>query len=96
MTKRTLINFVILRGQQYTKLVYCCVVFERKALRKIFGPTNERDCTWRIETDGELDKLIRHKNTINYVKTQRLSWFGHLQRMAEERMVKKYTSGNRC
>jgi hypothetical protein len=75
-----------------------------KYLRKIFGPTKERDGTWRIKTNDELenqnkdelDELIRHKNIINYIKAQRLSWFGHLQRMPEERTVKKYTSGNRC
>jgi hypothetical protein len=65
------------------------MVFERKVLRKIFGCTKERDGTWRIKTDDELDKLIRHKNTINYIKVQRLSWFGHLHRKPEERMVKK-------
>jgi hypothetical protein len=65
------------------------MVFERKVLRKIFGPTKERDGTWRIKTNDELDKLITHKNTINDIKAQRLSWFGHLQRMAEERVVKK-------
>jgi hypothetical protein len=27
---------------------------------KIFGPTKERDGTWRIKTNDELDKLIRH------------------------------------
>jgi hypothetical protein len=62
---------------------------ERRVLRKIFGPTKERDGTWRIKTDDELDKLIRHKNTINYINAQRLSWFGHLHRMPEERMVKR-------
>jgi hypothetical protein len=72
------------------------MVFERKVLRKIFGHTKERGGTWRIKTNGELDKLIRHKNIINYIKAQRLSWSGHLQRMAEERMVKKCTCGNGC
>jgi hypothetical protein len=67
-----------------------------KLLRKIFGPTKERDGTWGIKTNDELDKLIRHKNIINYVKAQRLSWFDQLHRMPEETMVKKkYTSGNR-
>jgi len=33
--------------------------------------------------------LIRHKNIINYVEAQTLSWFGHLRRISEERMVKK-------
>jgi hypothetical protein len=65
------------------------MVFERKVLRKIFGPTKEIDGTWRIKTNNELDKLIRHKNIINYIKPQRFSWFGHLHRMPEERMVKK-------
>jgi hypothetical protein len=64
------------------------MVFERKVL-KIFGPTKERDGTWRIKTNDELDVLIRHKNIINHIKAQRLSWFGHLQRMAEVRMVKR-------
>jgi hypothetical protein len=45
--------------------------------------------TWRIQTNDELDELIKHKNVINHTKAQRLSWFGHLQRMLEERMVKK-------
>ena len=61
------------------------MVFERKVLR-IFGPTKERNGTWRIKTN---DELIRHKNIINHIKAQRLSWFGHLHRMPEERMVKK-------
>ena len=65
------------------------MVFERKVLRKIFGPTKERDGTWRIKTNDELDILIRHKNIINYIKVQRLGWFDHLHRMPEERMVKK-------
>ena len=55
-------------------------------LRRMFGLTKEREGAWRIKTD---DELIRHKNIINYVKAQRLGWFGHLQRMVEERMVKK-------
>jgi hypothetical protein len=54
------------------------MVFERKVFRRIFGPTKERDGTWRIKTNNELDELIRHKNIINHIKAQRLSWFGHL------------------
>jgi hypothetical protein len=38
----------------------------------------QRDDTWRIKTNDELDKLIRHKNIINYIKAQRLSWFDHI------------------
>jgi hypothetical protein len=65
------------------------MAFKRKLLRRIFGFTKEEDGTWRIKINDELDELIRHKNVINYIKAQRLSWFGHLHRMPEERMVKK-------
>ena len=47
------------------------------------------DGTWRVETNDESDKLIKHENIINYIKAQRLSWFGHLHGMSEERMFKK-------
>jgi len=46
-------------------------VFERKNLRKIFGPTKEAKGNWRIKTNKELDELIKHRNIINYVKAQR-------------------------
>ena len=49
----------------------------------------ERDGTWRIKINDELDELIRHKNIINRIKAQRLSWFDRLHRMPEERMVKR-------
>ena len=65
------------------------MVFGRKVLGKIFGPSKERDVTWRIKTN---DELIKHKNIINHTKAQRLSWFGHLKRMPEERMVKEKKS----
>jgi len=32
------------------------MVFERKVLRKIFGPTNKY-CIWQIKTNQELDKI---------------------------------------
>jgi hypothetical protein len=40
-------------------------------------------------TNEELDKLIKHKNIVNNTKAQRLSWFGHVQRMSDSRTVKK-------
>ena len=60
------------------------LVFERR----ISGPTKENQI-WRVKTSEELDKLIKHKNIINYIKAQRLSGFGHMQRMPDTRTVKK-------
>jgi hypothetical protein len=56
-------------------------------VRKIFGPTNENS-VWRIKTSQELDKMIKHKNIINFIRAQRLGWLGHVERMQETRMVK--------
>jgi len=64
------------------------LVFERRILRRIFGPTKENNIT-KVKTNEELDKLIKHKNIINYIKAQRLSSFGHIQRMPDTRRIKK-------
>jgi len=69
------------------------LVFERKILRGIFGPTKENQ-TWRIKNYEELDKLIKHETVVNYIKAQRLRWFGHIQRMPEARAAKKIFKWN--
>ena len=61
-------------------------VFERKVLRRIYGPTKENDGTWRIKSNEELNRLIGNKNIINYIKVQRLAWFGHVYRMPYDSM----------
>jgi len=55
---------------------------------RIFGPTKENQI-WRIKTNEELDNPIKHKTIVNHIKAQRLSWFGHIQRMPDTRTVKK-------
>jgi len=65
------------------------LITERKILRRVFEPTKDRDSTWKIETSDESNNLIRNKNIINYIKAQRLSWFGHVDRTANDRLVKK-------
>jgi hypothetical protein len=69
------------------------LVFDRKIVGIIFGPTKENQI-WRIKTNEELDKLIKHRNIVNYIKPQRLSWFGHVQRMPDTRTVKKILQWN--
>jgi len=83
------VYFWVLKETTIQKLL----VFERKMLRKIFGPTKENQI-WRIKTKEELDKLIKYRNMVNYIKAQRLSWFGHVQRMPDTRRVKKIFKWN--
>ena len=61
------------------------LITERTILRRIFGPTKDR----KIKTTDELSNLIRNKNIIKYIKAQRLSWFGHVHWMTNDRMFKK-------
>ena len=35
------------------------------------------------------EKDIYYRTIINYTKSQRIGWFGHVYRMPDERMVKK-------
>jgi hypothetical protein len=63
--------------------------FERKILRKINGPTKLIDGIWRIKANEGLDKLIEHKNIIHFIKAQRLRRLSHVERMPEDRDVKK-------
>jgi hypothetical protein len=62
-------------------------ITERKILRKISGHTKERDGTWIVKPNDELNHLINNKNIINYIKSQRLSWFGHEYRMTNNRKM---------
>ena len=64
-------------------------VFERKVLRKIYGPTKENYGTWRIKSNEELNRLIGNNNIINHIKAQRLALFGHVYRMPDDSMIKK-------
>ena len=65
------------------------MVFERRLLRKIYGPTLDSDGTWRIKTNEELEMLIKKKNIVRFIKSQRLRWVVHVIRMDTTRTVKK-------
>jgi hypothetical protein len=41
-------------------ILHKLLVFEGKILRRIFGPTKGNQI-WRVNTNEELDKLIKHK-----------------------------------
>jgi hypothetical protein len=67
--------------------------FERKILRRIYGPMND-DGEWRIRYNTELYRLYQDSKLSNFIKLQRLSWAGHVQRMPESRIPKKILEGN--
>ena len=56
--------------------------------RRICGPKYE-DGEWKIRTNRELEKLNKGENIVKWIKGQRISWLGHLERIEEDRMSKK-------
>jgi len=64
------------------------LIFERKMFRRIYGPKYE-DGEWKSRTNRELEELSKGDNIVKWIKGQRISWLGHLERMEEDRMPKK-------
>jgi hypothetical protein len=55
-------------------------VFERKVLRRIYVPVCIQG-EWRLGTNAELDNFLGHADLVRFIKSQRLSWLGHVERM---------------
>jgi hypothetical protein len=66
--------------------------FERKILRKIYGPVKSPDASWRLRNNEELDRIIRKQNVVRQIKAKRLGWFGYTQRMEKHRITGKITN----
>jgi hypothetical protein len=64
-------------------------VFERKVMRKIHEPIKNQDVRWRIRISEETDLLIRHADTVRYIKAQRIRRTGNIVRMDKERTMKR-------
>jgi hypothetical protein len=62
-------------------------VFERKIFSRIYGPKYENG-EWKSRMNPELEEMSKGENTVKWIKGQRISWLGHLERM-EDRVPKK-------
>jgi hypothetical protein len=67
------------------------LVFERKIFRRIYGPKYENG-EWKTRTNRELEETNKGESIVKWIKGQRISWLGHLERMEENRMPKKIFS----
>ena len=52
------------------------------------GPKYENE-EWKSRTNRELEEMSAGENIVRWIKGQRISWLGHLERMEEYRMPKK-------
>jgi hypothetical protein len=64
------------------------LIFERKIFRRIYGPKYE-DEEWKSRMNRELEELSKGENIVKWIKGQKISWLGHLERMEKDRMPKK-------
>jgi hypothetical protein len=69
------------------------LVFERKIFRRIYGAKYENG-EWRTRKNRELEEMSKGENILKWIKGQRISWLGHLERLEENRMPKKIKVNN--
>ena len=62
------------------QMSYVLGVFERKILRRIYGPICE-EATWRSRYNEELYCLYDETDLVTTIKITRLRWAGHIVRM---------------
>jgi len=72
------------------------MIFERKIIRKIFGPIRTDDGYWRIKTNQEINDLLKGKNIIGCIKKRRLNWLGHVERKDNIVQSRRSRDGNPC
>jgi hypothetical protein len=70
-------------------------VFERKNLRKIYGPVKENEL-WRIRRNDKLEAIIKGENIVRFIKCQRTRWLGHIERMQDTAIPKNVVRKAEC
>jgi len=91
---KTLTRPIVAYGAETWKMTkkeeQALLIFERKIFRRIYGPKYENG-EWKSRTNRELEEMSKVKNIVKWIKGQRISWLGHLAKMEEDRMPKKFT-----
>jgi hypothetical protein len=93
---RTIVRPIIMYGYEgwttSERMEEALRVWERKILRKVYGPKRDTN-VWRIRTNKELQDKYRCANIVTSIKVRQLEWAGNV-RMDDERMVKTVFLGN--
>jgi hypothetical protein len=63
-------------------------ILEGKIVWKIYGPVKEGE-SWRIGTNKEIKDILQGTDVVKFVKSLRLRWCGHGERMRIQRMPKQ-------
>jgi len=44
---------------------------------------------WRIRNHNEIERILENKNLVKFIKSGRIRWLGHVERMDEEKIPKR-------
>uniref|UniRef100_A0A0K8SN56 Reverse transcriptase domain-containing protein n=1 Tax=Lygus hesperus TaxID=30085 RepID=A0A0K8SN56_LYGHE len=83
---KTLVRPVLTYGSETWTLSAATIksleVFERKILRRIFGPVRDGE-RWRARYNQEIYQLFDDQQIVGFIKCGRLRWAGHVARMPD-------------
>ncbi|KAJ4440160.1 hypothetical protein ANN_08298 [Periplaneta americana] len=89
---KTVVRPIVLYGSETwtlsKKMEQQLMTWERKILRKIYGPKYENG-HWRIRYNTELKTQYKSPDIVAEIKARRLEWLGHVIRMNDQRIPKK-------
>ena len=88
--KNTIIEKTLTYASESLTLTNQLNIFERKVYRRTLGPVydNEKE-KWRILTNKEIYASVKKPTIIETISLNTLCWFGHVQRMEENRVPKR-------
>lgn len=67
-----------------TRDVLLLNAWERKILRRIYGPKSDKG-EWRIKINAEVADMYAKPSLVTEVKRNRLRWLGHLEKLPKQK-----------
>ncbi|KAI4459961.1 aquaporin transporter [Holotrichia oblita] len=66
-------------------------VFERKIIRRIYGPKKINEDQYQRLTNQEIRETLNGYAIVKEIKSKRIRWYGHINRKDEELITRKIT-----
>ncbi|KAK4882770.1 hypothetical protein RN001_003028 [Aquatica leii] len=66
-------------------------IFERKIIRQILGPINTGENEYRPRMNFEIRDQMKGEDIVNYIKSQRIKWLGHVMRKDKTKTIRIVT-----
>jgi hypothetical protein len=67
-------------------------MFERNIMSRIYGSVMENN-RWRIRYNEEVNALLKGEDIVRFIKSQRIRWLVHVERMEDTAMPTRMLKG---